>query len=184
MTGAANDPYRDESAGTGEGGSGTRPTPGHSGYEPSGHTPSSEQQWQPSYQPPPSSAYGGGSAYGSGQGYPQGIPPYGGGTPQHGGQPYGQAPPPGGGQPYGQGGRKTNVLAIVGLVCAIAGLFTGIAAPVGAVLGHVARRQISQTGEEGLGLAKGAIWVGWILTGLYLLGCCAVGLLAINSNGR
>jgi hypothetical protein len=75
--------------------------------------------------------------------------------------------------PYQAGGtRRTNGLAVAALVCAVAGVFTGISAPVGAVLGHVALRQVAQTGEEGEGLAKAAIWVGWILTGLAVLACC------------
>jgi hypothetical protein len=65
-------------------------------------------------------------------------------------------------------------LAIAAFVCSLAGLFTLISAPVGAVLGHVAQRQIAQTGEEGGSMAKAAIWVGWIITGLFVAACCAV----------
>jgi hypothetical protein len=51
--------------------------------------------------------------------------------------------------------------------------------PLGAILGHVARRQIKQSGESGDGVARAAIIVGWALTGLYLIGCCLVVILAI-----
>jgi hypothetical protein len=36
----------------------------------------------------------------------------------------------------------------------------------------MASRQIAQTGEEGAGLAKAAIIIGWILTGLFLVAVC------------
>ncbi|HEX5543589.1 MAG TPA: DUF4190 domain-containing protein [Micromonospora sp.] len=60
----------------------------------------------------------------------------------------------------------TNGLAIAALVCSIAGTATCITAPVGAILGHVARRQIRERGEGGEGLALAGIIIGWILTGL------------------
>ena len=71
-------------------------------------------------------------------------------------------------------GRRTNGLAVAALVCSLAGVVTGIAAPAGAVLGHLASRQIALTGEEGTSMAKAAIWVGWIVTGLYVVACCAL----------
>jgi hypothetical protein len=63
----------------------------------------------------------------------------------------------------------TNGLAIAALVCSLAGLATCISAPVGAILGHVARRQIRERGEGGDGLALAGIIVGWILTALMVL---------------
>src|SRR5690606_248868 len=92
-----------------------------------------------------------------------------------------QAPPVGGqaAPPYPGGQPPTHTLAVVALVCAVAGVITAVSAPVGAVLGHLALRQIAQTGEEGAGLAKAAIWVGWIITGLIVVACCAVFALAI-----
>jgi hypothetical protein len=65
--------------------------------------------------------------------------------------------------------RPTNGLAIASLVCSIAGVGTCITAPVGAILGHVARRQIRERGEGGDGMALAGIIVGWILTALMLL---------------
>jgi uncharacterized membrane protein len=70
-------------------------------------------------------------------------------------------------------------MAIVALVCSLAGVITAVSAPIGAVLGHLALRQIGQTGEEGASLAKAAIWVGWIITGLIVAICCAVVALAV-----
>ncbi|MEH1166693.1 DUF4190 domain-containing protein [Micromonospora sp. CPCC 205539] len=79
-------------------------------------------------------------------GYP---PPYAG---------YGYPPP-----------QKTNGTAIAALVLALIGLSCGLTAPVGAILGHVAQKQIRLTGEAGEGMAKAAIIVGWVLTGLIAL---------------
>jgi len=61
-------------------------------------------------------------------------------------------------------GKRTNVLAIVGLILAI---FFPI---VGAIVGHVALGQIKKTGEEGRGIALAAVIVGWTLTGLAIIG--------------
>lgn len=88
------------------------------------------------------------------------------------GDPYagGYPPQPYGGYGYGQPPQqKTNGLAIAALVLALVGVGSCITAPVGAILGHVARKQIRQTGEGGDGMAKAAIIVGWILTGLLVL---------------
>lgn len=101
--------------------------------------------------------------------------------PVSGGQPYGSQPVSGG-QPYGGYGYPaygapppanppTNGLAIASLVCSLAGLLTCISAPVGAVLGHVARKQIRERGEGGDGLAFAGIIVGWIVTALGIIGC-------------
>jgi hypothetical protein len=88
-------------------------------------------------------------------------------------------------QPAGYGGgyggygppmvvsAPTNGLAIAAMICAIAGIFTCVTAPIGAILGHVARKQLRQTGEQGEGMALAGIIVGWSLTGLWVLGCGA-----------
>ncbi|MFU8852993.1 DUF4190 domain-containing protein [Micromonospora sp. SL1-18] len=70
---------------------------------------------------------------------------------------------------YGAPSAKTNTMAIVALVLALVGFASCITAPIGAILGHVARKQIRETGEQGEGMAKAAIIVGWILTGLLVL---------------
>ncbi|MEU5938516.1 DUF4190 domain-containing protein [Micromonospora sp. NPDC047548] len=64
---------------------------------------------------------------------------------------------------------KTNGMAIAALVLSLVGFASCITAPVGAILGHVAMKQIRETGEGGEGMAKAAIIIGWILTGLLLL---------------
>lgn len=157
--------------------------PGATGQTPAGPTPSQEQPYagqpypsqpypsQPyAEQPYPGQQYPGQPYPGQqqpGQQYPHAYP----------GQAYpGQAYP---GQPSPGAGRPTNGLAVAALVCSLAGLVTLISAPVGAVLGHLALRQITQSGEEGTSLAKAAIWVGWIITGLIVLACCGVLALAI-----
>jgi len=58
--------------------------------------------------------------------------------------------------------RRTNVLAIVALCCALLGVVTCLPAPIGAVLGHVARRHARERGEHGAGMALAAIIVGWV----------------------
>lgn len=83
------------------------------------------------------------------------------------GQPDGYPPSPWGGR------RPTNSLAVVSLVLAF------VCAPAGLVLGIVARRQIRRTGEEGAGLALGAIVVGSLWTAL-LLALLGVWLVALS----
>jgi hypothetical protein len=130
-----------------------RPPPPAKPYEPPPAKPN---------HPPPANA-GEPSAVGPDQGTGQ-APVY---QPYPGQQPF---PPPHPGVPYGA--RTTNGLAIAALVCSLAGVVTVISAPVGAVLGHLALREVGRTGQEGRSLAIAAIWVGWIITGLVLLGCC------------
>jgi len=86
------------------------------------------------------------------------------------GQSYGKQPAYG--QPtYGQPGygyapvAPTNTMAILALV------FAFIFPPVAIVLGHMAKKQIAQTGEQGEGLATAGLWVGYIFTGLYVAFC-------------
>ncbi|MFU8870817.1 DUF4190 domain-containing protein [Micromonospora sp. SL4-19] len=105
------------------------------------------------------------------------APPAGGpypapGYPPPAGDPYaaGGYPPPAYPTPgYGYPSAKTNTMAIVALVLSLVGIASCITAPIGAILGHVARKQIRETGEQGEGMAKAAIIVGWILTGLLVL---------------
>ncbi|GFJ80415.1 hypothetical protein Phou_045950 [Phytohabitans houttuyneae] len=76
-------------------------------------------------------------------------------------------------------------MAIAALVCSLAGIATCISAPVGAILGHIARKQIRERGEGGDGLALAGIIVGWILTGLLVLVIAfyvVIIILAINSE--
>ncbi|QOC93805.1 DUF4190 domain-containing protein [Micromonospora craniellae] len=73
--------------------------------------------------------------------------------------------PPG----YGYPQQSTNSLAIVALILSLIGIGSCFTAPIGAIMGHVAMRQIRETGEGGEGMAKAAIIVGWILTGFIVL---------------
>jgi Domain of unknown function (DUF4190) len=85
---------------------------------------------------------------------------------------YGQQP---GYRPPPQTG--TNVMAILSLV------FAFVFAPAGIVLGHIARKQIRQSGEQGGGLATAGLVLSYIFTGLYLIGCCAWLALVIWTGG-
>lgn len=89
-------------------------------------------------------------------------------------QPYGAGPSPYAPGPTGYPMTpQTSGLAIASLSVSLASLLLccGLSGVVGAILGHVARRQIkddpSQTGE---GLALGGIIVGWVGFGLALIG--------------
>ncbi len=89
-----------------------------------------------------------------------------------------QLPPPP--QPW-QAPRSTNGLAIASLVTGIAeflfwpvGFFCAIAA---IVTGHIARRQIKQTGDNGDGMALAGLILGYI--GVVLFPLLAIGLVII-----
>ncbi|MEW2479889.1 MmpS family transport accessory protein [Mycobacterium sp. NPDC049093] len=82
---------------------------------------------------------------------PYGQEPYGHPTPP---PVYSAAPPPG----YPPAPSPTNRTAIVALI------FSLLIAPVGLVLGYVARSQIRRSHEGGAGLAVAAIIIGWIWT--------------------
>ena len=130
----------------------------------------------------PTQPYGAYQPYGQQQ--PYGEPPY--GQPQ---QPYGQTPY--GQPPYGYGYQSptTNSLAIASLVVSVLSIVgvclcgvLGLAGVVGAILGHVARRQIKARGESGDGMALAGIIVGWIVFALTLvLGVVLV--VALASDG-
>ena len=58
---------------------------------------------------------------------------------------------------------KTNRLAIASLACGLAQFMFGPLATIPAImLGHVARRQIMRTGEQGAGLALAGLILGWV----------------------
>lgn len=82
--------------------------------------------------------------------------------------------PPQSGQAY-RPSTPTNGLAIAALVCALVGLGTFVTAPIGAVLGHLARRRIRDSGEHGAGMALAGIIVGWSITAL-AVGCCVLSI--------
>jgi hypothetical protein len=64
------------------------------------------------------------------------------------------------------GSMATSIVGATLLFCYGAGLPLGL---VGAILGHVSRRQIRSRGEAGDGMALAGIIIGWIVAGLGLL---------------
>ena len=87
-----------------------------------------------------------------------------------GGQPVPPPPPPG-----------TNGLAIAALVCGIV-QFTGfwlLGTIPAIVCGHIARRQIRQTGEQGDGLALAGLILGWVGAALTVLAVVFIVILAV-----
>ncbi len=57
---------------------------------------------------------------------------------------------------------KTNGLALASLACGLAQFSFGPAVAIPAIVfGHVARRQIKRTGEQGAGLALAGLILGW-----------------------
>ncbi|SBT51024.1 DUF4190 domain-containing protein [Micromonospora auratinigra] len=72
--------------------------------------------------------------------------------------------------------RGTNVMAILSLV------FAFIFSPAGIVLGHIAKKQIRQTGEQGNGLATAGLILSYVFTVLGVIWFLLV-LFAINNSG-
>src|SRR5262245_11214608 len=70
-----------------------------------------------------------------------------------------------------QSTRSTSGLAVASLVTSILAfvLCSGLTGFIGAILGHMARRRIKETGQEGDGLALAGIIIGWIGTILAVL---------------
>ena len=65
---------------------------------------------------------------------------------------------------------KTNGLALASLVCGLAPFIFGPPVAIPAiVLGHVARRQIKRTGEQGAGLALAGLLLGWAMVILVIV---------------
>lgn len=116
-------------------------------------------------------------------GYPQ-PDPYAAGQPGSPAAPYSGAPYGTPSQPYPQqypaGYAQTpgtNIMAILSLV------FAFVFSPVGIVLGHIAKKQIKQTGEQGEGLATAGLVLSYIFTGLTVLACCIGVIVAMTSGG-
>lgn len=72
----------------------------------------------------------------------------------------------------------TNGLAIASMIVSILGF-----GPVGAIMGHIARRQIQERGEQGDGFALAGIIVGWVTTGFWLLCCVGYALVVAGAIG-
>ena len=71
-------------------------------------------------------------------------------------------------RPVPLGPPRTNAYAVASLVCGIAGTMIGLPAVPAVVLGHMARRRIRATGEQGDGLAVAGLVLGYVVTGLML----------------
>jgi hypothetical protein len=83
--------------------------------------------------------------------------------------------------------RRTNGLAVASLCCGIGQLFFWLLAAIPAVvLGHMARRRIRQTGEDGDGLAVAGLvlgWIGIVLTVLFVAGIVALVAVSTTHGG-
>lgn len=80
----------------------------------------------------------------------------------------------------------TNGLAVTSMVCGIVQFFgPWLLATIPAIVcGHIARRQIRQTGEQGAGMALAGLILGWAgaaLTVIFVL-VIVIALLAVNSH--
>ncbi|MEH1166691.1 DUF4190 domain-containing protein [Micromonospora sp. CPCC 205539] len=147
---------------------------------PPGQPPYPPQDQSPTWPPPERSPYGPPADDPS----PYSQPPYG----QPGSHQTGhwaQQPPYAPQGPYAQYGpppgpaRGTNVLAILSLV------FAFVFAPAGVVLGHLAKRQIRTSGEDGDQLATWGLILGYVFTGIVLLACCGwLALVIFGNTGR
>lgn len=108
---------------------------------------------------------------------------------------YTQAPGyPQGGYPqtgYAQGGYgyaapRTNTLAVVALISGIAGyvVIPFIGHLVAVITGHMAKKQILQTGEQGSGMATAGLVLGYIGLALSVVGIffVVIALLAVGTG--
>lgn len=157
------------------------PTSG-SGYPPPAGGPGYPGPTSGSGYPGPTSGGGypgpaGGSGYPppqQGYGPPPGYPQPGDKSPFGGPAQFGQ---PAYGSPYAPQIMPTNTMAILALV------FVFIFAPVSIVFGHIAKRQMSRSGEEGNGLATAGLILGYIVTAIMVIGCASVLAAATFSSG-
>ncbi|HWS57007.1 MAG TPA: DUF4190 domain-containing protein [Actinotalea sp.] len=121
--------------------------------------------------PPPNDPNAAGQPYGQPAPQPYGQPaPYGQPMPQ----PYAQGYPQ---QGYAYGAPQTNnSLAIVSLIAGIVGLTVVpfIGSIVAVITGHMAKKQIAQTGEGGGGLATGGLVTGYIGIALSIIAIIAI----------
>jgi hypothetical protein len=88
-----------------------------------------------------------------------------------------------GGRPPGP--PKTNSMAVASLVCGCGQvMFWPLITIPAIVLGHVARRQIRQTGEQGSGMALAGLIMGYIGAGVLALGVIAIVLIVIVATAH
>ena len=80
------------------------------------------------------------------------------------------------------GAMVTSIVAMLGLCFyGVGGLVAG---PVGAILGHVARRQVRERDQQGEGMAMAGIIVGWIATALGALVVAAIVIFVIWAGNQ
>lgn len=81
--------------------------------------------------------------------------------------------------------RKQNGMALASLIVSIVSfvMCMGLPGIVGALLGHSAKKQIRETGEDGEGLATAGIVVGWIGFGLSMAFILLYAILIIGGLG-
>lgn len=117
----------------------------------------------PSWSTSPPTGYPAQSHPASGQpaGYPDPYAP--GGYPAYGYPPVPIAPPTNG---LAVASMVVSIVGAVGLVCYGLGGYLGI---LGAILGHVSRRQIRERGASGDGMALAGIITGWIAAALAVI---------------
>lgn len=143
--GQGNFPGDQGSSGQQPGGYGQQP--GGFGQQPGGYGQPGDFGQQAGYQQPGGFVQPGG--YGQ-PGYQQGMPTWPGGA--------------------GYPGTKTNGLAVAALICGLAQIIVGILSGIPAIiLGHMARRQIRQTGEQGAGMAMAGLVLGYVGVALTVL---------------
>jgi len=80
---------------------------------------------------------------------------------------------------------RTNALAVISLVAGLCGIslvpFFGSVAAV--VTGHLARKQLRTSGEDGAGFARAGLWLGYLalaITAVLVLG--ALSFVALRSS--
>ena len=64
---------------------------------------------------------------------------------------------------------RTNGLAIASLVCGVGTFVVGLSFLPAIICGHIARRQIRQTGEQGGGLALAGLILGYVGGALFIV---------------
>ena len=81
----------------------------------------------------------------------------------------------------------TNGKAVAALVCGVGGLFVGLTAIPAVVLGHMARREIRRTGEQGGAMALTGLVLGYVISVAMLVALVGVVLLVVafaqDANG-